>query len=76
MKQNTEGLDDLAFVIQLASDQGGIWTQTQIPWYPHVSRLLRTIGRGSEIGCLVTQSLTLCDPMDCKLPGSSVHGIF
>ena len=26
---------------------------------------------------LVTQSyLTLCDPMDCSLPGSSVHGIF
>ena len=27
--------------------------------------------------CLVTQSCpTLCDPMDCSLPGSSVHGIF
>ena len=26
---------------------------------------------------LVTHScLTLCDPMDCSLPGSSVHGIF
>ena len=26
---------------------------------------------------LVTQTcLTLCDPMDCSLPGSSVHGIF
>ena len=25
----------------------------------------------------VTQScLTLCDPMDCSLPGSSIHGIF
>ena len=25
--------------------------------------------------CLVIQSrLTLCDPMDCGLPGSSVHG--
>ena len=25
--------------------------------------------------CLVAQScLTLCDPMDCHLPGSSVHG--
>ena len=29
--------------------------------------------RGSE----VTQSCpTLCDPMDCSLPGSSIHGIF
>ena len=27
--------------------------------------------------CSCTQSrLTLCDPMDCSLPGSSVHGIF
>ena len=24
----------------------------------------------------VAQSPTLCDPMDCSLPGSSVHGIF
>ena len=25
--------------------------------------------------CLVTKScITLCDPMDCSLPGSSVHG--
>ena len=21
-------------------------------------------------------NLTLCDPMDCSLPGSSIHGIF
>ena len=27
--------------------------------------------------CLVPQSCpTLCDPIDCSLPGSSVHGIF
>ena len=27
--------------------------------------------------CSVSQScLTLCDPMDCSSPGSSVHGIF
>ena len=26
--------------------------------------------------CLVTQTCpTLCNPMDCSLPGSSVHGI-
>ena len=26
--------------------------------------------------CLVTQScLTLCNPTDCSLPGSSVHGV-
>ena len=31
----------------------------------------------SKVQSEVTQScLTLCDPMDCSLPGSSVHGIF
>ena len=30
----------------------------------------------SVLACSVTQSCpTLCDPMDCNLPGSSVHGI-
>ena len=30
-----------------------------------------------KVKVLVTQScLTLCDSMDCSLPGSSVHGIF
>ena len=30
-----------------------------------------------KVHSLVTQSyLTLCHPMDCRLPGSSVHGIF
>ena len=29
-----------------------------------------------KVKVLVAQScLTLCDPMDCSLPGSSVHGI-
>ena len=29
-----------------------------------------------KLKMLVTQScLTLCDPLDCKPPGSSVHGI-
>ena len=29
-----------------------------------------------KVEVLVTQScLTLCDPMDCRSPGSSVHGI-
>ena len=30
-----------------------------------------------EVECEVAQSCpTLCDPMDCSLPGSSGHGIF
>ena len=31
----------------------------------------------SQVKVLVSQSCsTLCDPMDCNPPGSSVHGIF
>ena len=31
---------------------------------------------GSAVACSVTQlCLTLCDPVDCSPPGSSVHGI-
>ena len=34
-------------------------------------------GTKQESESEVTQScLTLCDPMDCSLPGSSIHGIF
>ena len=32
-----------------------------------------SLGKESEVAQLC---LTLCDPMDCSLPGSSVHGIF
>ena len=36
-----------------------------------------TGGEASESEREVTQSCpTLCDPMDCSLPGSSSHGIF
>ena len=34
-------------------------------------------GGGWGVVCSVTQLCpTLCDPMDCSIPGSSVHGIF
>ena len=33
------------------------------------------LSQGCAVFCLVTQScLTLCDPMNCSPPGSSVHG--
>ena len=36
----------------------------------------RTVTIGNVCSCSATQScLTLCDPMDCSPPGSSVHGI-
>ena len=36
-------------------------------------QLVHPKGRVSEVAQLY---LTLCDPVDCSLPGSSVHGIF
>ena len=58
------------------------WTAAHRPW--------DSVGKNTGVGwhfflqCMkvkseseVTQScLTLCDPMDCSLPGSSIHGIF
>ena len=46
-----------------ARDKNG-WVHVRSPWALYPSAL-----------CLVDQScLTLCDPMDCSPPGSSVHG--
>ena len=50
---------------------------TKFPWpekqFPHVELRWKEKVKWSE----VAQSCpTLCDPMDCSLPGSSVHGIF
>ena len=43
----------------------------QPAWFVSTTRV------GLESESEVAQScLTLCDPMDCSLPGSSVHGIF
>ena len=42
-------------------------------WFLHLSAHWNHL---CELCVLVTQSCpTLCDPMDCSLPGSSVHGI-
>ena len=37
------------------------------------SRFPEAVAKWSEVAL---SCLTLCDPMDCSLPGSSVHGIF
>ena len=47
-------------------------------YLPHVLSLtfFVSLHYGSEVKVLVAQSCpTLCDPMDCSLPGSSVHWI-
>ena len=38
-------------------------------------RVLYPIPRGKGV-CYAESCLTLCDPVGCSLPGSSVHGIF
>ena len=37
--------------------------------------ILQEMGIPDHLTCLL-RNLTLSDPMDCSLPGSSVHGIF
>ena len=42
-----------------------------VPW--NFISTMREDGYKSEV---VQSYVTLCDPMDCSLPGSSIHGIF
>ena len=37
--------------------------------------IIKYVGRGYEVSEVVQSCLTLCDPMDCSPPGSSVRGI-
>ena len=51
--------------------------KTQLYTYMHSVLIFFSIMVYNRKENEVTQScLTLCDPMDCSLPGSSVHGIF
>ena len=40
--------------------------------HPHLSSILQA----SSLTCVCVCHVQLCDPMDCSLPGSSIHGIF
>ena len=42
------------------------------PCFPLSQELLRSVSQ--SVSQLLQLCLTLCDPMDCSLPGSSVHG--
>ena len=57
-------------------ESGRLWSmgsQSQTP----LSDFTSTSFPGIESESEVAQScLTLCDPMDCSSPGSSIHGIF
>ena len=57
--------------------QGIFPSQGLSPGLPHCRRILYCLSHGeSESETAAQSSLTLCDPMDCSLPGSSIHGIF
>ena len=64
-------------VVRGGNKSVNLWLQPQevlsVPRFV-CSRLVSHYPR--KVKVLVSQScLTLCDPMDCSLPGSSVHGI-
>ena len=51
-------------------------TSERLHFHFHKGSTLSTLSNLACVCALVTQScLTLCDPMDCNPPGSSVHGI-
>ena len=59
----------------LATQAGGsegaeVWPTVKSP------TSLARAGEGSKVSKVTQSCPTLCGPMDCSLPGSSVHGIF
>ena len=49
---------------------------SDVKTHPYGNDLLSCVRSNIYCCCLVAKScLTLCDPMDCSLPSSSVHGI-
>ena len=57
-----------------AKDGEALYSQQKQDWEVTVAQIMNSL---LPSGREVTQSCpTLCDPMDCSLPGFSVHGIF
>ena len=56
--------------------QGGTGTMPAEPGLGQTGRRPPTVRRMDAALCLVAQSCpTLCDPVDCRPPGSSVHAV-
>ena len=56
--------------------EGKVGTDEEISYATNKFSTITCFLTSSMCTCLVAQSfLTLCDPMDCSPPGSSVHGI-
>ena len=65
----------IRLIIFFAAEDGEVlYSQQKQGWELTVAQIMNSL---LPSGREVTQScLTLCDPMDCSLPGFSVHGIF
>ena len=56
--------------------EGKVGTDEEISYVTNRFSAITCFLTSSMCACLVAQSfLTLCDPMDCSPPGSSIHGI-
>ena len=65
-KENNDGTNEFNRLFRSSSEQGDALRRWQLGFLP----------RGANVPSMCAKSwLTLCDPMDCSLTGSSVHGI-
>ena len=48
----------------------------QVGGFKQWSEIIRLYWEWIKVSKVAQSCLTLCDPMDCSLPGASVHGIF
>ena len=64
-------LDDAEMQMEVAASVPAIYV-----WDWEESWFLSNCKKWSEVKWVPQSCLTLCDPIDCSLQGSSVHGIF
>ena len=74
MWRKVEGMPDQYWVIpgRLITFQPLYWTQKSLGWRISIHLPYSCLGASS----IARLCPTHCNPMDCSLPGSSVHGIF
>ena len=54
----------------------GLIAREEAPMWPKEGGLARGLAESESESEVAQSCLTLCDPMDCSLSGSSIHGIF
>ena len=56
--------------------RNGSFSDTEFVYFLLTNHDTMVLSKSDQIRSVTQSCPTLCDPMDCSLPGSSIHGIF